>query len=216
MSVQQGLDQLQQGMQELEQQEDQLELLETTLPLPDVEQPTERPKRRKWTRRPKSDDPEDATSSSGATASPPRRKYVPRAQRPDKVLEREEESIEAMLTAMFIMSGTPLSFIAPVTGTTMQLRAQQGAHALIEAGKANPRIAAIILAMVKGGHYGPLVMFGMTMLTAVAVDIGAVPPLSAPAQLLIKDVIDRFPVAQPAPAAASNGYAPGASGETNA
>jgi hypothetical protein len=56
-------------------------------------------------------------------------------------------------------------------------------------------------------------MFGMTMLTAVAVDVGVVPPLSAPAQMMIKDVIEKFGVV---PAAPSNGHAEQASGETNA
>jgi hypothetical protein len=190
--------------------EEPLQLLETAIPLPDDDQPTEAPKRRRYQRKSR-DTAEDATRSSEGTASPPKRpRYVPRAQRPDKVLEREQESIEAMLTVMFVMSGTPLSFILPVTGTTMQMRAEQGAHALIEAGKANPRIAAIILTMVKGGHYGPLVMFGMTMLTAVAVDVGVVPPTSMPAQMMIKDVIEKFGVV---PAAPSNGHAEQASGE---
>ncbi len=211
--LRQELQQIQQELDQPPEDLDQLELLETSLPLPDVETPTEPPKRRKYQRRNRAE-VEEGTSSSEGTASPPKRpRYVPRAQRPDKVLEREQESIEAMLTVMFVMSGTPLSFILPVTGTTMQMRAEQGAHALIEAGKANPRIAAIILTLVKGGHYGPLVMFGMTMLTAVAVDVGVVPPLSAPAQMMIKDVIEKFGVV---PAAPSNGHAEQASGETNA
>lgn len=203
---------LAQAQAELDREpEEPLQLLETAIPLPDEEQPTEAPKRRRYQRKAR-DTVEDATSSSDTPGAQPRRRYVPRAKAPEKVLEAQEEQIEAMLTTMFIMAGTPASFIFPVTGTTMVLRAQQGAHALIEAGKANPRIAAIILAMVKGGHYGPLVMFGLTMLTAAAVDIGAVPPGSPPAQMLLKDVLVNFKQTP----ADLNGHAAQASGETNA
>lgn len=191
--------------------EDPLQLLETSIPLPEEEQPTEPPKRRRYQRKNR-DTVEDETSSSGTPDAPPRRRYVPRAKSPEKLLEAQEEQVEALLTSMFIMAGTPASFIFPVTGTTMIFRAQQGAHALIEAGKANPRIAAIVLAMVKGGHYGPLIVFGLTILTAAAVDIGAVPPASAPAQMMLKDVLAQFQT-QPADL---NGHAPGASGETSA
>lgn len=90
----------------------------------------------------------------------------------------------------------------------MVLRATQGASAVVEAAKANPRIAAALIAMLKVGHYGPLMVFGATLLTAVAVDVGVIPPASPPAQTMLNDVLSRFAVETPAE---SNGHAAQAS-----
>jgi hypothetical protein len=201
------MQELEQGLRDLEQEEDSpLELLETTV-LPNEERPTELPKRRKYQRKNR-DTVEDETRSLDTPGDPPKRRYVPRAKQPEKIVEREAEAYEAQLAALFLLVGGATSMLLPVTGTTMVVRASQGASAIVEAAKANPRIAAALIAMLKVGHYGPLVMFGMTMLTAVAVDIGALPPLSPPAQMMIKDVVDRFQVQTPVE---SNGYAAQAS-----
>lgn len=184
---------------------DPLELVETSLPL-DVEQQTELPKRRRYQRKNRPDSPEDAQPSSDGAQ--PRRRYVPRAKQPDKIVEREAEAYEAQLAALFLFVGGATSMLLPVTGTTMVLRATQGASAVVEAAKANPRIAAALIALLKVGHYGPLVAFGATMLTAVAVDVGIVPPASPPAQAMLADVISRF---QTEPATSPNGHAAQAS-----
>ena len=185
---------------------DLLDLVTTNQPL-DVEHPTSPPRRRKYQRKNQDNSPEGVTGSSDDGQPKPRRRYVPRSA-PEKVVEREAEALEAQLAAMFLLVGGTASMLLPVTGTTMVLRASQGAAAVVEAAKANPRIAAALLALLKVGHYGPLVMFGATMLTAVAVDLGAVPPGSPPAQMILKDVMDRFQVQTPTE---QNGYAAQAS-----
>lgn len=185
-----------------------LELLETSLPLPDVEQPTDQPKRRRYQRKSNPEDREDVGRSSGAEQPNKRRPYVPRAKQPDKIVEREAEAYEAQLAALFLFVGGATSMVLPVTGTTMVVRATQGASAVVEAAKANPKIAAALIALLKVGHYGPLVAFGATVLTAVAIDLGVMPPASPPAQTMLGDVISRFQVETPA---ASNGHAAQAS-----
>jgi len=184
---------------------DLLELVETSQPLAD-EQPTDQPKRRRYQRKTHPEDQGDGERSSGAEQ--PRRRYVPRAKQPDKIVEREAEAYEAQLAALFLFVGGATSMVLPVTGTTMVVRATQGASAVVEAAKANPKIAAALIALLKVGHYGPLVAFGATVLTAVAIDLGVMPPASPPAQTMLGDVISRFQVETPA---ASNGHAAQAS-----
>ena len=198
-------------MQQVETETDPLEgleLLETSLPLPDVDQPTDQPKRRRYQRKNRPEDQEDVGRSSAAEPLNKRRPYVPRAKRPEAVVEREAEAYEAQLAALFLFVGGATSMVLPVTGTTMVVRATQGASAVVEAAKANPKIAAALISLLKVGHYGPLVAFGATILTAVAVDVGVMPPASPPAQTMIGDVISRFAVETPAE---SNGHAAQAS-----
>jgi hypothetical protein len=200
-------------MQQVETETDQgdpldlLELVETNQPLAD-EQPTEPPRRRRYQRKNRQESPEDEQRSSGDAAQPARRRYVPRAKQPDKIVEREAEAYEAQLAALFLFVGGATSMLLPVTGTTMVLRATQGASAVVEAAKANPRIAAALIALLKVGHYGPLVAFGATLLTAVAVDVGVMPPASPPAQTMLNDVLSRFQTEAPV---SPNGYAAQAS-----
>jgi hypothetical protein len=123
-------------------------------------------------------------------------------------LSRKDE-IKTVLVAAFTIIGTGAQMTPMiVTGTTLQVRAEQGADALIEAAQANVALASFLLGMLKAGHYGPLVMFAATMLLAASIDVGVVPPLSPPAQFALGDVLSRFTFAQAAtPPPSPNGHA---------
>ena len=179
---------------------DPLELLETAIPLPDDEAATEEaPKRR---RRRSSPSPDRESAEAGASSTDgtarPRRAYTRRASSdPCKQVELLEEQIETMLTGTYVLVGGAVSMVMPVTGTTMTMRAQDGAQAVITAAKHSPAVAAFLLKVNKTSSWGPLVIFVAGLVTAAAIDVGVIPPQSIPAQAMLgKDILPIFAAMQ--------------------
>lgn len=133
----------------------------------------------------------DERSSEGST---PRRRYARRTTDPCKIVEQQEDELRAKLAGIFIMTGGGVAMALMVTGTTLAMRADQEAQALIDIAKVNPKFAAALLKFAETTAYSGLVMCAMALTTAAMVDLRALPPTAPPVQFLIPDVISKFAV----------------------
>lgn len=184
------------------QRQNPLDGFTTTAPLQTPLEAEEQPRRRR--RRQASPLAEDGEPSS---EDKPRRKYTRRSSDPCKLVEQQEDELRQKLAAMFIMTGGGLAMAVAVTGTTLAMRAEQEAQALIDVAKVNPKFAAVLLRMAEAGAYSGLVMCAMALGTAVMVDLRALPPTAPPVQFLIPDIIMRFAVNPEAQQQSPNGAA---------
>lgn len=152
---------------------------------------TEEPPRRRRRRQAAPLAEGDERSSEGST---PRRRYARRTTDPCKIVEQQEDELRQKLAGIFIMTGGGLAMALAVTGTTLAMRAEQEAQALIDIAKVNPKFAGILLKFAETTAYSGLVMCAMALTTAAMVDLRALPPTAPPVQFLIPDVISRFVV----------------------
>ena len=129
-----------------------------------------------------------------SSADKPRRAYTRRTSDPCKLVAAQEAELRTQLAGMFIMTGGGLAMAMAVTGTTLAMRAEQEAQALIDIAKVNSKFAAALLKIAESTAYSGLVMCVMALGTAVMVDVRAMPPTAPPVQFLIPDVISRFVV----------------------
>lgn len=167
-----------------------LDAFTTSRPLETPLQAEEPPRRRR--RRQAAPLAEGVERSS--EGSPPRRRYARRTTDPCKIVDQQEEELRTKLASMFIMTGGGVAMALMVTGTTLAMRADQEAQALIDIAKVNPKFAAALLKFAETTAYSGLVMCVMALGTAVMVDVRALPPTAPPVQFLIPDVISRFTV----------------------
>lgn len=181
-----------------------LDAFTTTAALPE-EQTPEQPRRR----RRRQAEPLAEAAESSSDGKPARRTYTRRKADPCKLIEAQEAALREKLAAMFLMTGGALAMTLAVTGTTLAMRAEQEAQALIDVAKVNPKFAALLLKMAEASGYSGVVLCVLALGTAAMVDLRAMPPTAPPAQFLIPDVLARFQIVteEPVPPYSPNGTA---------
>lgn len=171
-----------------------LELVMTSDPLPseaEAQSTAEAPKRRRG-RPPKIVAASDDEPSTGASDKP-RRTYTRRSADPCKQIEQLEEQIEGLLSGGYMLIGGAITMALPVTGTTIAVRAQAGAQAVIAAAKHNPTLATWLLKAMKTSAWAPMVIWASGVGVAAMIDIGAISPYNRLAQnTLGQDVLPLF------------------------
>jgi hypothetical protein len=104
--------------------------------------------------------------------------------------------------------GGKTAMVAPVTGTTMVAHARLAGVGIAQACEDNEQLRELVRKAMTGGKYAGLGIFGVSILVAVAVDLGRIPPNAFVAQLVVGEQIQAVMEAQAAQAAASqNGSA---------
>jgi hypothetical protein len=183
-----------------------LEFLETTVLPSDEQQTSQEPPKRRRGRPPGSKNRSTVEGDAVSTDGIGTQRRGRRPSNPVAILQREANALQAQLTAMLLLVGGATSMALPVTGTTILVRAEQGSAAIMEAAQANPRIAAALLRILHVSAYGPLVMWGAGIGTAVLLDFGILKPDTPPAQMMLgQDVLPKFQVVDTSP----NGHAAG-------
>lgn len=106
--------------------------------------------------------------------------------------DEEVGEIEATLAFMLLMGGGVVGMALPVTGTTLVMRSQVGAHAIVTAARTNPKIWKRLVAFVKVTKWTDVVQFAGNVVVAASVDMHVMNPNSTLPQMMIPDVLERF------------------------
>ena len=168
------------------------------------------PPKRKRGRPPKGAHRHDAKASDGASSADESAEAVKRkrgrpkgsaSRAPHPAVTAEESlRLRADLIAGSGVLGVLLSPVFPVTGTTIVMRAEPAAAALVEIGERNARVLAVLRTLTAAGPYAALGGVGLSILAAAAVDMGAIKPDAMIPQQMIPDVLEQFRAAEtPAP-----------------
>ena len=176
-----------------------LEMLTATEPSPgDVPETQPEPPRRRRGRPPKAapQSPDGGDASAALSSSPVRA----RTRRPRRRLSAE--TVEDRLTAFLAGGGAALQLRAPFTGFTVIQRARMAAHSLVDLGRQNPRLMAILEQAVQFEAWGGLAAFGVSIVAALAIESGRIRVDNPVAMFLLADVVRKYAEAQEAMAKA--------------
>lgn len=152
-----------------------LELLETAVLPSDEPETTPEPPRRRRGRPPKNRDAASPDAHSTDASDSPRKSRQPRSTSNAAIaraFNERIESIEAMLTGGFGLAGGGIVTVGMIcTGTTMSVRSQQGAQAVISAARVNPTLMRILVRMTDANAWTPLAAFAGALMVAALVDV---------------------------------------------
>lgn len=124
--------------------------------------------------------------------------------------DNEVQGVEGQLAMILLFGGGFVGMALPVTGATLVMRSQTGAHAIVEVAKTNPKMWKRLVGFLNATKYAELAQVASSVVTAVAVDLHVVNPNSTLPQTIIPDVLEKFrkPEDQPTEQPSPNGKGP--------
>jgi hypothetical protein len=133
-----------------------------------------------------------ASSTDSAPPVPPKKRRRRSTGRPTGRPPRETTlaGVQDQLAAQLLFLGGALAMVRPITGAVLMDRSERAASDVMQIAARNPRVLAIVKALVQWSVYADAAELGFELLIANGLDAGRVPPdhpITTPIRAFIPD-----------------------------